>query len=589
MRTNDDEARGSLRGPGWKPLCFAVAGLIGTQAAIAGAAGPPGVNLKVSGTMGVAELRRTDLAFNFQAEPPGVDGLPFRVENAWGAQGVLYNGSAAPALSESNGVISEDCGGKFSVAVQWTKSDRGAYADVTITNRLREPILGYTLDLLKLQFPSPAAANDGNANLRAYNMGGPGIFCANYGGVQPGSVVCDIENVDVTEALMMKLQRGGAGDVQGLLQVMNHHDYADDGSPYPYWPVPAGGSVRFRVGLRFAGPHPDPVAVCSDLFAAFARRYPVMKNVADWKDRRPIAQIFFESDNTNGGKNPRKWFDASQRLDVTTPGGVKRFQKLVFQRAHDALSRMKKLNAQGVITWDLEGAEFPDSTFMGDPAKVATDAPAQSVAPEMAEIADQYFAIFRDAGYRVGLTIRPQKVLLQRDGAGHITHAWENDDNWFGKEGPPMDLQAFWQRELEAKIRFARKRWGATLFYIDSNGAQGGPMSFLVMRNLAAEFPDVLLIPEHSTLGYYSACTPYRQLNMLSAENITPPVVRRTYGGMDGSSPCFSVINPTIESMSRCWPQLVQEVRAGSILFFRAWYDTAELPAIEQAYAAAKK
>ena len=152
-----------------------------------------------------------------------------------------------------------------------------------------------------------------------------------------------------------------------------------------------------------------------------------------------------------------------------------------------------------------------------------------------------------------------------------------------------MDLQAFWQRELEAKIRFARKRWGATLFYIDSNGAQGGPMSFLVMRNLAAEFPDVLLIPEHSTLGYYSACTPYRQLNMLSAENITPPVVRRTYGGMDGGSPCFSVINPTIESMSRCWPQLVQEVRAGSILFFRAWYDTAELPAIEQAYAAAKK
>jgi hypothetical protein len=114
-------------------------------------------------------------------------------------------------------------------------------------------------------------------------------------------------------------------------------------------------------------------------------------------------------------------------------------------------------------------------------------------------------------------------------------------------------------------------------------------MSFLIMRNLAAEFPDVLLIPEHSTLGFYSACAPYRQLNMLSAENITPPVVRRTYTGAGGRSPCFSVINPTIDSISRCWPQLVQEMRNGDILFFRAWYDAEELPAIRRAYAEAGK
>jgi hypothetical protein len=251
---------------------------------------------------------------------------------------------------------------------------------------------------------------------------------------------------------------------------------------------------------------------------------------------------------------------------------------------------MKKMNAQGVITWDIEGAEFPDATYVGDPTKMDPSNPSQSMAPEMAEIADQYFKIYRDAGYRVGLTVRPQKVILQRDSGGHIIHAWQNSDNWYGgKTDPPADLESFWQNELETKIRFARKRWGATLFYIDSNGGDGGPLSFLTMRNLAAEFPDVLLIPEHSTLGYFSACTPYRQLNMVSPDNIMPPVVRRTYIGQDGKSPCFSVINPTIESMTTSWPQLVREIRNGDILFFRAWYDAAELPLIQRAYAEAQK
>jgi len=548
--------------------------------------------LKVSGTLGVAELGRMDLAFNFQDGPPGVSGLPFRLENAYGPQGVVYDGSQAPALSEADGAIRADYGGKFSVSIRWTKGGDGAntvYGDVTIANHLAAPILGYTLDLLNLRFPSPVAANDGNPNMRAYNSGGPGIFVANYGGMQPGSLVCDLEDTDAADALLLKLERGNAGSPEGSLKVMNHHDYADEGSPYPSWPVPAGGSVHFRIGLRFAGPHPDVVTVCGDLFAAFAQRYPVMKNLPAWTDRRPIAQVFFESNDTNGGRNPRKWFDAGQRVDVTTPGGMKRFQKMVLERAHQALGRMKKMNAQGVITWDLEGAEFPDATYMGDAAKVATADPAQSVAPEMAPIVDQYFKIYRDAGYRVGVTIRPQRVLLQRDGSGRVIHAWENDDNWFGKGDAPPDLQTFWQRELEAKIRFARQRWGATLFYIDSDAAWGGPMSFLIMRNLAAEFPDVLLIPEHSTLGFYSACAPYRQLDMLSAENITPPVVRRTYTGRDGRSSCFSVINPTLESISRCWPQLVQELRDGDILFFRAWYDAEELPAIHRAYAEAAK
>jgi len=541
--------------------------------------------LTVAGAAGVSQLARSDLPFNFQDAQPGVDGLPFRF-TAFGPQGQIN----APATTRQDDAgITSDFSGKFSVTVRWTRGTAAessrVYADVTIANHLPAPILDYTLSLLKLRFPSPVAANDGNPNLRAYNTGSPGIFIANYAGPRPRALICDIEDVDASHPLLMKLERGNATDPAGILTIMNHHDYEDGGSPYLSWPVPPLATIHFRIGLRFTDPLPDPAAACADLFAAFARRYPVLPGIRAWTDRRPIAQVFFESDNTNAGRNPRKWFDADSRIDVTTPAGVKHFQKMVLDRARTVVASMRRMNAQGVITWDIEGAQFPNATYMGDPAQLATTTPAQSVAPEMAAIADQYFKIYRDAGLRIGVTIRPQRVILQRNPAGAVTNAWENDDNWDWKSDPPLDIQAFWQQQLEAKIRFARRRWGATLFYIDSNGDPGSPVSFLVMRNLAAEFPDVLLIPEQSTLGYYSATAPYRQLDMLTRAPIVSPLVRRTYG----PSACFAVINPTIESMTATWPQLLTEIRAGDILFYRAWYDTPEAPAIRKATADARR
>ncbi len=529
------------------------------------------LNLNHSGE--VATFGRNDLEYNFVDGTPGIYGLPFRV-SAWSAQGSIYEGKPAPLVSGTDGATTEDCAGKFSVTVRWTRGTppaeaNRAYADITIANHLDTPILEFTLQLLGLRFPSPIAANDGNPTLRAHNSGSPGILFANYGGPLPGALACDFESVDASRPLMMKLERQNAASTQAMVVVMNHHDYEDGGSPYLYSPIPAKGTIHFRIGFRFLPPAPDPMAACGDLFAAFAQKYPLMQNVRAWQDRRPIAQIFLAGDNTNHGLNPRKWFDASRHINVTTPGGVKRFQRMILDLARETVKRMKSMNAQGVITWDIEGAQFPNATYMGDPTKLATPDPAQSVAPEMAAIVDQYFKIYRDAGYRVGVTIRPQKVMFERDAAGRIVNAWEFEDDWHAGIDPPANLEDFWQQQLEAKIRFARERWGATIFYIDSNGAPGSPVSFLVMRNLAAEFPDVLLIPEQSTMGYYSACAPYRQLNMLAPNNIMSPLVRETYPGADGRSPCFGVINPTIDSMNRCWPQLVREVRAGDILFFR--------------------
>jgi hypothetical protein len=197
--------------------------------------------------------------------------------------------------------------------------------------------------------------------------------------------------------------------------------------------------------------------------------------------------------------------------------------------------------------------------------------------------------MYRDAGFKVGVTIRPQRVTLVWDRPGHLQMAWDNDEDWWGKKEPPADIQDFWFHQMEMKIRFARQRWGATIFYIDSNGAAGGVLPALIFRRLAEEFPDVLLIPEHSTFAYWNCCAPYRDLTRLSADNITPPAVRRVYPGPDGHSPCFSVICPTFASMRRCWPQLVQEIRQGDILLYQGWFDCAEIPAVKAAYAAAAK
>ena len=61
---------------------------------------------------------------------------------------------------------------------------------------------------------------------------------------------------------------------------------------------------------------------------------------------------------------------------------------------------------------------------------------------------------------------------------------------------------------LVQKISYARKRWGCTLFYVDSNlyldarrpGNDGNAYTMIdpaIFQEVAAAFPDVLLIPKH--------------------------------------------------------------------------------------------
>jgi hypothetical protein len=207
-----------------------------------------------------------------------------------------------------------------------------------------------------------------------------------------------------------------------------------------------------------------------------------------WPDRRPIGALFLASDFHASATNPRGWFN-DPSLDVTGPGGQERFRQALMAYADRSIAILKRANAQGAIVWDLEGEQFPHkTTYIGDPRLL------KRLAPEMAAVADEFFVRLRNAGLRVGMTIRPQQLIF---------------DNY----GVPRQTQVFdTKKVLLDKIDYARKRWGATLFYLDSNGGIRRPDEVWQLRQLAGQRPDILLIPEHSYLPYAAFTAPYAAL-----------------------------------------------------------------------------
>jgi hypothetical protein len=212
------------------------------------------------------------------------------------------------------------------------------------------------------------------------------------------------------------------------------------------------------------------------------------------------------------------------------------------------------MNSQGMITWDIEGEQFPHATtYIGDPRM------AEQLAPEITGAVDEYFKRFRDAGLRVGVTIRPQQLVLAAD----------------GKSATQQEV-ADPAKQLMEKIAYAKNRWGATLFYIDSNGDPNFPTDAAAIERIATAFPDVLLIPESQNLRYYATTAPYDELRR--GIESTSSTTRLVY------PQAFSVINiADIDSASH-HDALLDGVRRGDILLYHAWFDDPMNAAVKQIY-----
>lgn len=264
-----------------------------------------------------------------------------------------------------------------------------------------------------------------------------------------------------------------------------------------------------------------------------------------WPDRRPIGVLFLASGGHVSPTNPRGWFNDAH-LDFTGTNGAQRFRKALLDYTDRSITILKRTGAQGVIVWDLEGEEYPHkATYIGDPRLL------DRLAPEMAPVADEFFARLRNAGLKIGLTIRPQQLVF--------------DDRGFPRQNQVINLK----RILLEKIDYARSRWGATIFYVDSNGGIRRPDEVWQLRSLVNQRPGILLIPEHHYVPYLAFSAPYVALK--KDPNPVPGWARELYPRS------FRALD-----ISDASPDTIAAARLdGDILLFRAWYSNSESRILE--------
>jgi hypothetical protein len=331
--------------------------------------------------------------------------------------------------------------------------------------------------------------------------------------------------------------------------------------------VTASFSIRFTTDATA-----QTVALAPEAYAAYDAAYPPLVN---WPDRRPIMNWFIADTGHQSATNPRGYL-WNPALDVSD---IPAFTATALAQAQNILTliQARPVQPQGIIVWDLEGEEFLQATtYVGDPRVFD-----EGYAPEMEATADQLFALFKNAGYKVGVTLRPQFLLwgTALPATCHYDPSTDYKGYFINVAAPflqkfygcydPAGLawslvprgnggQTFFQpasdaleiKLLLAKATYANTRWGATLFYVDTTVLPGGAvLDPSIFRALQTALPNCLFIPEESNLGTMGVAMPYSEPTVVSDPKFSPVTWRYAYptGGLGiylsncvGSASCWS-------------------------------------------------
>ncbi len=278
-----------------------------------------------------------------------------------------------------------------------------------------------------------------------------------------------------------------------------------------------------------------------------------------WPDRRPIGTAFIAQSATGWPGNPRGFITGLRdKEDIRTEAGLAAFGKSLLEYAVRCVTELKDKNAQGVIVWDIEGQERPHCiSYVGDPRKLP------QVAPEMDRFADAFMKKFRDAGFRTGVTLRPTDYYEPTPGKRDWTHREVKD---------PVAL-------MSEKIQYARRRWGTTLFYLDSNVFNqdwgkfppGADVPWIMpsrmIQKLNELHPDCLVIPEWSAGDFYRWSAPYSSPNIGQlTTSARDPFARVKW------PEAFGVVAVESNLLETFFDTYVNGVAGGDILLFRCWY-----------------
>jgi hypothetical protein len=114
---------------------------------------------------------------------------------------------------------------------------------------------------------------------------------------------------------------------------------------------------------------------------------------------------------------------------------------------------------------------------------------------------------------------------------GCYDHGWAVVPNGNGSQSEFRKGQEQQVLELlRSKAAYARKRWGVTLFYVDSAVyTGGGPLDPGIFRTLQQEFPDCLFIPEQESIGTMAAAIPFTDMKSGGDARIAPLTWRWAY------------------------------------------------------------
>lgn len=561
--------------------------IIGTYGYFTGPVVPDGAQETVDlnlGIGGAGELTLTSHGHCFVTNSLPVVNKVVLESSAIGNDGFITNvfedaSLAGPSLSAlSNGMEVVYAWGAFRFEYA-ARSNRFDVA-VTLTNRGARTIANLDLRLMEIAFPDTPKRSGSLVS----NLDQPGFVRATWGVVSNG--VAMYACLDSFDPLQIGLSspsdpaatrcplviKGGLvsfapGDVQLF--------------PLGLPRVAPGGSMTLNASLRFKPLVMPDYEALADFYAAFRAHY---APVVSWNDRRPIGAIFFESRGHISDLNPRGWFN-EPNLDVFSPAGNAELKRRFMLAATNAVNVLKGMGDQGMIVWNVEGEEFPHAiSYIGDPRLQAL------LSPELNGFIDDYFRVFREAGLRTGVTLRPTQPYPVGDGTwAHGTGSHGPDRNPLGDSFDsiwPAGLP--WQKfypiveRLSRKITFARDRWGATIFYVDTTGIHAPVgtnqvytwmlLDHWIFRELKARYPDSLFIPEYARgMAGYAVVAPYDQLDFTQRAS-TPDSVRRLYPESFEANYVANTAPDKLATGQPWYAALVSAVGRGDVLMHHGWY-----------------
>jgi hypothetical protein len=436
------------------------------------------------------------------------------------------------------------------VRCQYQLADSRLNITLSVENDTAGPLSGIDLDLLEIQFPQrPSGASwEKRAQMINDNDGDITALVADY---KTGALTfC---NDDPSSAVRAGFSPGANPPHETWKVRVTSPEKS--GEHQKDFVAPRSGRT-FHFSLRFSESGAPLKDIAGDLIEKFTAAHPFQLK---WPDRRPIGMLMLASAAHASPTNPRGWFNAPGE-NFTGKNGAKHFREKALEAADHSISILKGMGAQGMIFWDMEGDEFPNIGFVGDPRMTA------QLAPEMEAIAPEFFERFHQAGLRTGVCIRPSRIVPGWDGKSKWQHSHMGFDV---------------VEEMNQKISYAKKHLGCLLFYVDTNvryfnKPDGSVDSRLLegaaFKHLADTHPDILIFPEIPRLEYWSCTVPYQELrpHFFGNHAATDPRVLEFYPH------AFSLINPVDGPIAQRRAEIVAGQRRGDLLLFRCWFQDSQ-------------